>query len=91
MSIQANFNSAWIYKLSKTSGGVGTTITITGQALNTGTPVVKFGSKTATIVGTPTATTMVVKAPSQSGHKGKFSVTVNNGTYSSNKATFTYK
>jgi hypothetical protein len=76
ITLQGVFAQPYIDKLSKTSGHAGTTITITGQSLNVGSMVVKFGSKTATIVGGPTASTIVVKVPSLP--KGTYKVTVSN-------------
>jgi hypothetical protein len=88
--IEATFSEPYIEKLSKTSGKSGSTITITGQALNAnGTPVVKFGSKVATIVGEVGPNSLTVKVPSNS--KGGKKVTVTSGVTVSNTVTFTYK
>jgi hypothetical protein len=51
-----------ITSLSVQSGNTGTTVTITGVNL-TPSPVVKFGTVTATIVGTPTSNSITVTAP----------------------------
>jgi len=88
VSIDATFDAPYIEKLSKTSGHPGTTVILTGQSFNSGgAPVVKFGSKTASIV-TYTATSITVKAPSHS--LGKVDVTVTSGADVSNKRSFTY-
>jgi hypothetical protein len=88
----AFFFQPYIDKLNHTSGHVGSTITITGQALNAGTPVVKFGTKTATILTSPAPTfgSITVKVPSLP--KGTYQVTVTNTTPNpddvSNKVSF---
>lgn len=89
VTIDATFSDPYIEKLSKTSGHAGTTLVITGQALNAGgAPTVKFGSKTATIVGPVSATSITVKVPSHS--LGKVDVTVTADGDTSNKRSFTY-
>jgi IPT/TIG domain len=92
-SISGTFSLPYINTLSRKSGKVGNTVVITGQQLTTGgAPVVKFGTRTATIVGTPTATSITVKVPNHgAGYTGKIKVTVKAGSNLSNTASFTYK
>lgn len=90
-TVSATFDKPFINGLSKTSGVKNNIVVISGQSLTTGgTPVVRFGTKVATIVGAPTATSITVKVPAQT-KKGKFYVTVTAGANVSNLSGFTYK
>ncbi|CAN5297961.1 hypothetical protein BH09ACT6_BH09ACT6_14400 [soil metagenome] len=92
VNIDATFSTPWIEKLSRTSGSHsgGTTLVITGQSLNAGggTPTVKFGSHSGTVLAF-TATSITVKTPSHSN--GKVSVIVTSGVYTSNAGSYTFK
>lgn len=70
-------------------GKAGDIVTLSGQNFTVGTATVRFGSINGTIVGTPTATQIVVKVPSFSrGGKVPITVQTRGGTVTSTD-TFT--
>jgi len=95
LTLDVDFTFAHIEKISPTSGPLagGTTVTITGQQLTAhGPPIVKFGTKTATVLVGGSNTQIKVKVPKGS-KLGAVSVTVTygDGTIVSNAKTYTYK
>jgi peptide/nickel transport system substrate-binding protein len=59
------------------SGKPGDTVTLMGNYLNVGTVSVRFGTVNATLVGSPTATQIVIKVPTIS--RGNLPITVQTG------------
>lgn len=70
-------------QLSPRSGRVGDTLTLMGSHLNVGSVAVRFGTVNATIVGTPTATQIVVKIPAIAAGNWPITVQTSGGTVTS--------
>lgn len=70
-------------QLSPRSGRVGDTLTLMGSHLNVGSVAVRLGTVNATIVGTPTATQIVVRIPSIAAGNWPITVQTSGGTVTS--------
>jgi hypothetical protein len=64
-------------------GATGNNVTLFGNNLNLGNPVVQFGTTTASIIGTPTATQIEVAVPSMATGSVQLSVQTSGGTVTS--------
>jgi hypothetical protein len=93
VGLDVAFSKPYIAYVSPNSGSLagGETVTIRGDKLktNTGTPVVKFGTKTAVIISKTTGT-IKVKVPA-GVEKGVVKVTVTSAGKTSNYRYYTYK
>lgn len=76
--------------ISAASGRIGTQVTLTGTGFNTSPALetVSFNGKTATIIGTPTQTSMVVRVPGSSLDQASSNFTITTYGQTSNGQAF---